>query len=320
VSDHPLVQVEHLRKSFDGLKAVDDVSFSINKGESYALVGESGCGKSTTGRTVLRLAEPTGGRVVFDGVPLIDVEAKTRLSPRQMLGLRRRMQPVFQNPFGSLDPRMNVGAIVAEGIVKHRLARGAAAIDRAAELLALCGLSADALKRYPHEFSGGQRQRISIARALAVEPEFVVADEPVAGLDVSIQAQVLNLLSDLKDQFGLTYLFISHDLGVVRYFARRVGVLYLGKLVEEGLSVDVFDRPLHPYTRALVSAIPATSPREKRPRILLQGDPPSPHDLHRGCVFAGRCAHAVARCRDVPPVAENAGDRRIACHRWKDLA
>ena len=321
----PLIQVEGLkkyfpiRKSLRGVtgyvKAVDGISLTIDRGEIFGLVGESGCGKSTIGRSIINLIAPTAGRVAYNGTVLFDVENKTAMDKKTMAALRRDLQIIFQDPFASLDPRMNVGAIISEGILKHRLMPRRDAVDRAGQLLELCGMDASGLYKYPHEFSGGQRQRIGIARALALNPSFIVADEPIAALDVSVQAQVLMLLQELKEQFGLTYLFISHDLGVIRYFCDRVGVMYLGSMAEMGSSEALFSHTLHPYTKALFSAIPVEDPTEKRERILLHGEIPSPADPPPGCKFHTRCPQAVQRCREErPQLLEAEPGHFVACH------
>jgi oligopeptide/dipeptide ABC transporter ATP-binding protein len=314
-----LVRVEGLKKYyplgggiFGGarrmVKAVDGVSFSIRRSETLGLVGESGCGKTTTARTILQLQRPTAGRVFLDDVEL------TQLDPERLRQLRTRMQIVFQDPYASLNPRHTVETIVAEPLVIHGMLRGAALHERVAELLKLVGLEPTHGHRYPHEFSGGQRQRIMIARALSVKPDFLVCDEPISALDVSIQAQVVNLLVDLQSELGLAMLFISHDLRVVRQVSRRVAVIYLGRIVEEGDADDLFATPLHPYTRALVSAAP-TPGRAIRDRIVLKGDPPNPADRPAGCAFHPRCPLSVARCRTESPVLLAAAPgRRVACH------
>ena len=293
------------------VKAVDGVSFSIARGETLALVGESGCGKSTVGRTILRLQEPTGGRVAFDGQ---DVFALAR---EPLRALRRRMQIVFQDPYSSLNPRMTVGDAVAEGIEIHRLAPSRAERHaRVAALLEEVGLDASYARRYPHEFSGGQRQRIGIARALAVEPSFIVCDEPVSALDVSVQAQVINLLKDLQERRGLSYLFIAHDLAVVRQIAHRIAVMYLGRIVETGPAEALLSDPRHPYTQALLSAVPEPDPTHRRARIVLAGDPPSPSNPPPGCPFHTRCFHPLRneRCREEVPRLRPVHGTLAACH------
>jgi peptide/nickel transport system ATP-binding protein len=297
------------------VKAVDGVSLTIRRGETLGLVGESGCGKSTLGRAILRLYEPTAGSIVFDGQDISHMD-DDKLRP-----LRRRMQMVFQDPFASLNPRHSVGRIVGEPLRAHGLAARGDLSRRVRELLEIVGLPADAMGRYPHEFSGGQRQRIGVARALAVNPEFIVADEPVSALDVSIQAQILNLLESLQDDFKLTYLFIAHDLAVVRHISDRIVVMYLGKVVEVSPSDDLYTNPLHPYTISLLSAVPIPDPvveRQRRP-ILLSGDLPSPANPPSGCRFHTRCPYMQpTRCRDEPPPLRSlAGEHTVACH-WAE--
>jgi oligopeptide/dipeptide ABC transporter ATP-binding protein len=317
----PLVEVERLVKHYPGggglfaprrppVKAVDGVSFTVAPGETLGLVGESGSGKSTIGRAVLRLEPPTGGTVRFEGQDLASID------PTALRALRRRMQIVFQDPFGSLNPRRTIGDSIAEGMVIHRLVEASAMADRVADLLAEVGLDPSYARRYPHEFSGGQRQRIGIARALAVEPKFIVCDEPVSALDVSVQAQVLNLLLDLRERRGLAYLFIAHDLAVVRQVAHRVAVMYLGTIVEIGPARTVISAPRHPYTQALVSAVPSPDPGATRSRIVLEGDPPSPSAPPPGCPFAPRCFHPArdARCTAERPALRVVDDREVACH------
>jgi oligopeptide transport system ATP-binding protein len=306
-----------LRAGFFGsatrfVRAVDGVSLRVRTGETMGLVGESGCGKSTLGRLMLRLLEPTFGRVVFDGRDI------TQLSQRELRPLRRRMQIIFQDPYSSLNPRMTVHEIVGEAIRIHKLAK--TRVDeraRVAELLEKVGLRADAMDRYPHEFSGGQRQRVGIARALAVEPEFIVCDEPIASLDVSIQAQIVNLLVELQESIGLTYLFVSHDLAVIRHVSHRVAVMYLGRIVEQAPAEALYAAPFHPYTRALLAAAPKPDPKTKRVRLVLEGDVPSPIDPPAGCAFHPRCPRIVrGTCDREAPVLEERGPgsgHRVAC-------
>ncbi len=316
-SNDELLRVEGLCKFFPvirglfgrkvgDVRAVDNVSFQLRRGETLGLVGESGCGKTTAGRSILRLIEPSAGRIWFDGTEL------SQLTQRELVPFRRRMQIVFQDPFGSLNPRMRVVDIVAEAIEQHGLASGAGVERRVTELLQQVGLSPRWMQRYPHEFSGGQRQRIGVARAIAVSPELVVCDEAVSALDVSIQAQVINLLIDLRKQMNLAYLFIAHDLSVVRHISERVAVMYLGEIVELADCAELFDRPAHPYTRALLSAIPVPDPRHRQRRVVLQGDVPSPLNPPSGCHFHPRCPAAVERCHTVdPPVVQLSGGRRL---------
>ena len=309
-----MLAVRGLKKYFGPserpVRAVDDVSFEIGKGDALGLVGESGSGKSTIGRSVLKLLDPTAGEVVFEGVDLAP------LSARAMRPYRRHLQIIFQDPYASLNPRRRVGDTLGEALSTHGLHAGAARGERIAELLRLVGLAPEHAQRFPHEFSGGQRQRIGIARALAVEPRFIVADEPVSALDVSIQAQVINLLSDLRERFGLTMLFISHDLDIVEYLCDRIVVLYLGKVMEIAPARALYRTPLHPYTQALLAASPRPDPEARRERRLLQGDIPSPVDPPSGCVFRTRCPHAQDACAaTVPPLREIAPGRFKACLR-----
>jgi oligopeptide transport system ATP-binding protein len=307
----PLTQGIIFQRQVGAVRAVDGVDFFVEKGETLGLVGESGCGKSTTGRAILQLYKPTSGSVKFDGTEL------TALPGEQMRRMRRRMQMIFQDPYASLNPRMTVGNIIGEPIEVHNLARGKAKTERVQELLKIVGLNPYFTNRYPHEFSGGQRQRIGVARALAVEPEFIVADEPISALDVSIQAQIINLLEELQDKFKLTYLFIAHDLSVVRHISDRVAVMYLGKIVELGDRIDLYEKPLHPYSQALLSAVPIPDPavETKRKRIILTGDVPSPVNPPTGCRFHTRCWKAQPICSEVDPeFIEHAPRHWAACH------
>ncbi len=317
-----LLQVRHLKKYFplDGglfgrrkgvVKAVDDISFEIHRGETLGLVGESGCGKSTTGRAILLLQRPTAGQVILEGQDL------TQLSPEELRRLRPKMQMIFQDPYASLNPRHPVEKIVAEPLVIHGVLEGPALRERVAELLELVGMNPAYMRRFPHEFSGGQRQRIGIARALALNPEFIVCDEPISALDVSIQAQVVNLLQDLQEQFGLTYLFIAHDLSMVKHISHRIAVMYLGKIVELADRITLFDEPLHPYTQALISAVPVPDPavERQRQRIILHGEVPSPANPPSGCVFHTRCPIAQDICSTEEPVFRRARPHHwVACH------
>ena len=315
-----LVEVEDLRTYFSGrrrlfgekrplVRAVDGVSLAISEGESYALVGESGCGKSTTGRSILRLVQPTSGTIRFDGRDV------TAASPGELRSMRRGMQMIFQDPYSSLDPRMRVQDIVAEPLIVHRLASRADAARQARRLLDHCGIPEASGSRFPSEFSGGQRQRIVIARALVTRPRFIVADEPVSALDVSIQAQILNLLQDLQAEYSLTYLFISHDLAVVRSVTDRIAVMYLGRLVEETDTARFFSGPLHPYSQALLSSVPRDHPKRRTERIILSGSLPSASNPPPGCRFHTRCPMAAETCRSVEPgLIQVAPGHRVACH------
>jgi oligopeptide/dipeptide ABC transporter ATP-binding protein len=299
-----------LGRAVPPVRGVDGVSFDVGQGETLALVGESGCGKSSVGRTILRLQEPTGGQALYEGVDIFSLDRNT-LRER-----RRHMQIIFQDPYSSLNPRMTIGAAIAEGIEIHRLAPRAEIPGRVAGLLEEVGLDPTYARRYPHEFSGGQRQRIGIARALAVQPSFIVCDEPVSALDVSVQAQVLNLLADLQRQRGLSYLFIAHDLAVVRQIAHRIAVMYLGHIVEEGPTDEILSNPRHPYTVALLSAVPEPDPSSRRNRIVLTGDLPSPSSPPPGCPFHTRCFHPMksTRCRTEVPLLRPVGGTMAACH------
>ena len=316
-----LLEIKNLKKYFPikggvfsrtvaNVKAVEDVSLNIKPGEVVGLVGESGSGKTTAGRTILRLIEPTEGEIIFNGTDI------AKASRSQMREYRKEMQIIFQDPFASLNPRMTVGDIIGEALDIHKLARGKAREERIVQLLERTGLSAQHMRRYPHEFSGGQRQRIGIARALAVDPQFIVADEPVSALDVSIQAQVVNLLQDLKEELGLTLLFIAHDLGVVEYISDRVVVMYLGRVMEIAPAKELYRNPVHPYTEALLSAVPIPDPTVKRERTILQGDIPSPINPPSGCVFRTRCPIAAKECAEVvPPLEEVSPGHFKACIR-----
>jgi oligopeptide transport system ATP-binding protein len=318
-----LVRVENLVKHFPitrgiiiqrqvgAVHAVDGLTFDIYKGETLGLVGESGCGKSTTGRTILQLYRPTSGSVHFEGVDLV------KLKGEELRRMRRRMQMIFQDPYASLNPRMTVGEIIGEPLIIHNVARGREVQERVEHLLELVGLNPAYANRYPHEFSGGQRQRIGVARALALQPSFIVCDEPISALDVSIQAQVVNLLEDLQQEFGLTYLFIAHDLSMVRHISNRVAVMYLGVMVELASRDELYNHPLHPYTQALLSAVPIPDPavEKKRKRIILQGDVPSPVNPPSGCRFRTRCPLAAEICKEVKPEwREVSPGHFVACH------
>lgn len=315
----PLVEVKNLKKYFpikkgifgrtvNHVKAVDGLDFTIFKGETLGLVGESGCGKSTTGRTILQLIQPTEGEVLYEGKNLVG------MNPSELRKLRKDLQIVFQDPYASLDPRLTVGDIISEPLNIHGLAQGKERDRRVEELLNVVGLSSYHAKRYAHEFSGGQRQRIGIARALALNPKLIVADEPVSALDVSIQSQVINLLQDLQEQFQLTYLFIAHDLSVVKHISDRIGVMYLGRIVELAEKHELFQHPKHPYTKALLSAIPIPNPLVKKERIVLKGDVPSPVNPPSGCTFHPRCSECMAICRTEKPELKEINGQLVACH------
>lgn len=307
------------KKSFargkEYVKSVDGVSFSIKENTILGLVGESGCGKSTIGKTVLGLTSPTGGKVKFGDNVIFDVENNTKISNSEMTKLRSQMQIIFQDPYASLDPRKSVGQIVSEGIKKHKIVPKDKIEEKTKDMLELCGLDATSMFRYPHEFSGGQRQRIGIARALAMNPKFIVCDEPTAALDVSIQSQILNLMLDLKDKFGLTYLFISHNFSVVKSFCDEIAVMYLGQIVEKGSAYEVYNNPKHPYTKALISSVPIQHPDEVKERITLQGSMPSAVDLPSGCRFHTRCPHKTERCINESPTWKILDNKTgVACH------
>lgn len=316
----PLLKVEHLKKYFPikggvfqhtvgYVKAVEDVSLTLEADETFGLVGESGCGKSTAGRTILRLHEKTDGSVHFQGQDIF------ALSARELRKLRPKMQIVFQDPYGSLNPRMTVGEIIGEAMLEHGFCSKAEIKEKVLELMNQCGLLPYQIDRYPHEFSGGQRQRVGIARALAMKPSFIVCDEPVSSLDVSIQAQIVNLLVDLQEQNHFSYLFISHDLSVVKHISHRIGVMYLGELIETANKSDLYENPLHPYTKALLSAVPIPDPDANRNRIILPGDIPSPADPPKGCKFHTRCPMCRDICKEqVPPVLDVGNNHKVSCH------
>jgi oligopeptide transport system ATP-binding protein len=320
MAETPLLAVKHLKKHFPikggvfsktigYVYAVDDINFTLEKGETLGLVGESGCGKSTTGRTILRLIEPTDGVIYFEGQDI------THLDKNAMRALRREMQIIFQDPYASLNPRMTVGSIIGEPLEIHKIAKGSEKEERVASLLQKVGLRAEDMRKYPHEFSGGQRQRIGIARALALNPKLIVCDEPVSALDVSIQAQVINLLEDLQAEFGLSYLFIAHNLNVVEHISNRVAVMYLGQIVELASGEELYKNPQHPYTEALLSAVPIPDPTVKKKRIILEGDVPSPINPPKGCHFHTRCMYKDKICEEVEPEFKDIGGGHwVACH------
>jgi len=307
----PITQGIIVQRQIGAIKAVDGLDFDIKQGETLGLVGESGCGKSTTGRAILQLYRPTAGDVYFEGQHLNELKGEP------LRKMRARMQMIFQDPYASLNPRMTVGDIVGEPLTVHNIAKGKERRERVQELLNVVGLNPYFVNRYPHEFSGGQRQRIGVARALAVQPEFIVCDEPISALDVSIQAQIINLLEDLQEEFHLTYLFIAHDLSVVRHISDRIAVMYLGKIVELTTRFELYDNPLHPYTQALLSAVPIPDPvvEEERRRIILEGDVPSPAHPPVGCNFNTRCPVAMDVCKEDPPFVDVGDGHWVACFR-----
>lgn len=320
--DQPLLEVKELRKYFPIKKgilskqvgyvyAVDNVSFTLARGETLGLVGESGCGKTTLGRAILRLIEPTGGEILFEGENILAYDDE------KMRRLRQEMQIIFQDPYSSLNPRMTVAELIGEGLKSHRIGTPSERTERVAMLMEKVGLRPEQLSRYPHEFSGGQRQRIGIARALALNPKLIICDEPVSALDVSIQAQVVNLLVNLQKEFGLSYIFIAHDLNVVEHISDRVAVMYLGKIVELAKDTELYQSPKHPYTEALLSAVPVPNPKAKKKRILLEGEIPSPINLPPGCRFFSRCSYRMKICGEVEPVFKDLGGGHwVSCHRY----
>lgn len=310
----PILEVQRLTKYFDAangkkVHAVENVTFSLARGETLGIVGESGCGKSSMGRTILKIHDSTAGKIIFDGVDI------TKFSDKQMLPYRRRMQMIFQDPYASLNPRMTVGEIIEEPMVIHNMGTPAERKAIVQELIQTVGLKPDHIRRYPFEFSGGQRQRIGIARALALNPDFIVCDEPISALDVSIQAQVINLLEKLQHERGFSYLFIAHDLEMVHHISHKIGVMYLGNMVEYGTSDDIYKHPLHPYTRALISASPIPDPKQAKAkqRIILEGEVPSPLDPPKGCPFAARCRYCIEKCKAEKPATYDVGAKKVAC-------
>jgi oligopeptide/dipeptide ABC transporter ATP-binding protein len=320
----PLLEVKHLKKYFPikggvfgrpvgEVKAVNDVSFEVYEGEVLGIVGESGCGKSTTGKALLRLTEPSGGEVVFEGRDV------TKMSSEEMRKMRRDMQMIFQDPYASLNPRHNVGKILGEPLLVHGIGDKKDRAEKVKEILEIVGLSGDHASRYPHQFSGGQRQRIGIARALIVRPKLIVCDEPVSALDVSVQSQILNLMEDLQEEFKLTYIFIAHDLSVVKHISHRIGVMYLGKMVELSSKDDLYHEPLHPYTQSLMSAVPEPDPDLKKERIILEGDVPSPSNPPSGCPFHTRCPKVMDMCKtEIPEFREIRDSHFAACHLYNE--
>lgn len=325
MANTPLLQVKGLKKYFDitggilsrkigEVKAVDGVSFDVYEKEVLGIVGESGCGKSTTGKAILRLIEPTEGEIIFNGQEI------TKLNEEEMRKLRRDMQIIFQDPYASLNPRHKVEKILSEPLLVHQIGTKEERSKKVREVLDIVGLPSEAASRYPHQFSGGQRQRIGIARALIVNPKLVICDEPVSALDVSIQSQILNLMEDLQEEFGLTYIFISHDLSVVKHISDRVGVMYLGKIVELASNEELYDNPLHPYTKSLLSAVPEPDPDLQRERIILEGDVPSPSNPPNGCAFHTRCPECMDICKEVEPKFQEISDNHfVACHLYNDV-